>query len=631
MSAPTVRGVVAGGVALVCVIGLGVASARTTGAADPLPRTEASRFVPVDGWALPVQVRGGGHGAVEQAVGPLDRVAAALPGAQELLQQADPGLALPDGTDPTGSCRDADCAPLWWRETITQHEWPTVRVSLHAVTARGVELRWLDLGFGAGLALPPGLVVLPATVSGGTEWQSTGSAVATGWSRDRTGSASWQLRGQVLPDPVTGPDGRPDPDCRAVTIELSFRVPGPEGTNVSHAYDRRDTWCPGRGVVARATSSTSGAASYEPLRRQPGEATGVSTTDLLGLGWLRSAGRIGVRFESIAEGFGGPSLRTGVVPWVVGDDPVVLHPHGRELIGTRPVDDGPEVLTPWGLAHPGGRPTTVTSIGNGLLVTTSQGHLVAYGYSSVRAWTVKLTDLAAAAPVPYGDDEVAVLTVDGNLTGYDVAAGQARWRTRVGGQVVAGSPYGILAVVGRDGLVTVLSADGRELHRSRGRTGAVGIAVAGGRPIIWGRDWVAAPPSGGRPGWLWQGGEVGAVVAYEGMGSDQGDPWARVAIRVTGAAARLEVVNAADGRSVGQGDAVRAMVPLRGGLAVVDDRAVRGIDEGARTTVTLLLPRWDPGADDEVALRSGQTTLWAFSRNSSGEVRAAMLTRSWRG
>lgn len=82
----------------------------------------------------------------------------------------------------------------------------------------------------------------------------------------------------------------------------------------------------------------------------------------------------------------------------------------------------------------GGRNTAAASFGDTTLVAGTARHLVAYGPAGQWRWQRRLSDLAVAAPARIGDLAV-VATLDGDVTGYELATGTERWRWRASAEV----------------------------------------------------------------------------------------------------------------------------------------------------------------------------------------------------
>lgn len=622
MPARAVRGAVAGAVALACLAGLGLASARTAGEVHPLPDIEASRYLPADGGALLFRrPTGQGVGVLEHAVGDLTALTASLPGTLDGLRRVDPDAGAPGQT--------------WWRETAFDEEFAEKNTRFHTVTRAGIELRRVGLAFEGEVVFGPGAVVLPATAAPGTSWQARGAASARGWAEEPVVPTDWELRGRVLTEPYHDPTGS-SPDCRVVEVDLAVRLPGEDGVPAPQAFGFRAAWCPGRGIVSRTYSGTFDRVAFLPETLPddrfalPPTIPGVTASDLAS---RRSLPADLAPALAVAD-----RQRLGAVPWILQDRPVVLHPNGTDLVEVQIVEEqtesGRSVLTSvrGGLTHPGGRPTTVTTLGtSGLLITTSDRRLLAYGgpVGPLRHWATTLPDLAVAAPVAFraGDREgIAVLTLGGTLTGYDRRTGREEWQLRVSGQVLAGAPDGSLVVADRSGRITLVSGTGAVTAAVAGPREPVGVALVDGRPISWGRDWVAAPAFAQRPAWS----RSGAVAEVAGV---EGDTWRRVAVRVApgrdDSGGRVDLVDPDDGTVRGTHTPVRAMLALPGGLTVLSGDRVRSLDAAGRTVAELTLPDWDPAPDADVALRAGQTTVWVFARTPAGELTSFRIGRVW--
>jgi len=609
------RGVVTGVGALACLVALGAVTASTLPAGAP-PRTEAGRFVPVDGQGRQVAVAdisgepGRAFATLEQTVdADPDEVVATI-AAPELLGAADPDFSAP--------CPDADCASLWWREHLYSAGWQSQSDRVYTLTSRGIELRWLDVGIGQHVALAPGAVLLPEAAAPGQSWQGEG----TGQSAGRT-PLHWAIAGRMDASPRQD-NLSDDPECRTTVIELTVTGGpwGDDGAEVSWAD--RMTWCPGRGVVERGPADgqggTVGGFAPSPLVL-------ISTSNAWEESQWPAPDRLGIltpRPLGFIDGRGAPTEAhpAAELPWPTDAGGLVtLEPSRANLVsfvmgsGRLGADQQRTAL------HPGGRIEKVGWAGDLLLVTTSQRRLVAYSNGFVRNWAVDLPDLAVAAPVTLGSSAV-VVTADSAVTGYNIVTGDRSWQLRVPGARLVGGDGSTAAVVDGSGRVSLIGPGGHVVTRLQGHPDPVGIAVSNGRVVTWGMDWIGSPSQPGHTGqstWLREGRSIGQVEVYV-----KSYGWGRVAVRTGG---RLEVLDVSDGGPAWSAEHIRGMGAVHGGLALVDDSSVWTVDENGNEVARMLLPFWQPGPDDEVTVRADRTMMWVLARNPAGQVYGQMLGR----
>lgn len=309
----------------------------------------------------------------------------------------------------------------------------------------------------------PGRPELPADLAAGRSWNAEG-AVAS-----RSGDDDWTATAYHADYRAAAPN---DPEqqfrgCVVVTTDLT--VDDRLRTSVR-------TWCPGSGVVAETDGDTTWAPTTSLPRLDPAPNPAFDwsrVNDLEFVTRAHSQPGTGMTFLS-------PVSPPGLLPdgrLVVADR---LMP---DLLALDPSTDPP--LVTWA-ARPGGFPTSAASFAGITVVTTSQRGLIGYGPGGQALWERRLDDLTRIVPVLLGDDTAVVVTLDGQVTGYDLATGEQRWQAGMGTEirrtpVVAGDR---LLVADAGGALSCFDATGAELWTiDAGRVASLAI-TAGDDPLV---------------------------------------------------------------------------------------------------------------------------------------------------
>lgn len=352
-------------------------------------------------------------------------------------------------------------ATSWVRQIMT--EWgPDGSVTgriyrLFALTDRGLELYVEAFGKNS-FAFSPALLVLPADVHAGGQWESTGDIFLfdEGSSRPR-GEGRYQMRASA----AAGGEG-----CLDVT--------GTRTINDSAGSESTETWCQGRGI----TALTSRTLSYRTASDFPdwGDPRRRVTTKTTLEPWAAPAQW---QFTQLPYMVGGTSIRadpkSGAVP--IGPQLYSFAHAGATLAGVSVA--GGKARTTW-LASPGGSVLVMASFGEVTVVATTNRELVAYDGSGRWLWTqptsgiaASLTDLTATTLVVAG--------TNGTITAHDIATGRLLWQyTEVTDPAVA--PVAVpdvgLIVADAGGTVTLLRPDGSEAWQINMQQGIRALAAS---------------------------------------------------------------------------------------------------------------------------------------------------------
>jgi len=612
MSARTVSGVLTIAAVVSSLVGLGLCSVVTTGALPQTTvRTGASAYLPADGDVRSVHTiaarPGTAHGTLEQVVAAsLTEAVGSLPYALNAVMAADP----PPEMGP------------WWRENLlSTASWPQYQ-RVHVVTDHGIELRAVLTGSYQQFVFNPGIVVLPGDLpSSSTSWRATGTA-RLNLGNNAPRDLPYRMAGTISP---SAPDG-----CRTVDIDLTVTVDASSYGESEVRLGDRSTWCPGRGVVVRQPASKAMSIGFEPSPAGWTDVVNLHLSQPPAPFLFGQAVAYGVRF-GLGPGVEAAQLDGMALPVSDGDGGLVNPVDPAVLAGIGAGGFDPEAnvvrLTAWWDSRPGGRILSLTNLGTAVLATTSRSTVVAYAVGGVRAWVAPLPDLAVAAPVPYGPDGVAVLSLDGSVTGYALGGGTQRWQVRVPGARFIAGAAGRIAVANMLGQVTLLDPTGRIAATASGPAGPTGMDFTGGRPVLWGDDWVAAVGVDGEPGWRYPApGLVEVATTADGGYGWTSDTVGRVLIRTAGG---VDALRADTGvREWFLPGAVQALTGLTAGFAVVRDGTIGLYSSDGLSRSSLPLPGGAPGPDDQIVVRAEQERLWVISRTPQGMVRAVRLELS---
>lgn len=287
----------------------------------------------------------------------------------------------------------------------------------------------------------PGRLDLPADLAVGSTWTSQG-AVAFRPPGGEWVSAEYQAdyRAMAPADPAEQWRG-----CVVVAMELTVN-----GQKLPS--DR--TWCPGAGVIA----GDDGDNTWVPAETLPR----LPLAEPPDFDWSRADELEFTHRTHSQPGTGMTFLSPVSAPAALPDGTLVFANGAMpDLIALDPTTDPPPLR--W-VARPGGSLTSANGFAGLTVVTTSRRALIGYGPQGQWLWQTRLSDLTRVPPVLLGADTVVVVTLDGGITGYDLATGEERWRARMDAEIrrpplVAGDR---LLVADADGALSCLDADGQE-------------------------------------------------------------------------------------------------------------------------------------------------------------------------
>ncbi len=446
------------------------------------PRTFAETFLPPDGYATELTYDTGERWILESAYGT---------GAGMLLLL--PGIA---GDHQLERLAGRVETTRLWRQTWTDVSGERGQLmEVYELGEEGVRLITLTGGQN-GFSFDPGLLVLPSGVTPGATWSSEGDA----------------LPGSIATYRSTGTARDAGDGCLEVDLAVTYFDPAAANAVLLETEDT-STWCPGRGVLESSyvTGDVSGSTRVEALDpRRPFEGDdALLLPDLSGAeAWEPQSVSFVDRDPLFPESIFTSATDGTIVVTGSGTAAILV---GNDVIGYRldvdPASDAPGAPgaeRAW-IAHPGGRVTELSAIGDAVLAATTERQLHLYDADGRRAWSTDFDDVIMDRVVPAGDGRALAMALDGELRLISLADGRTIW-TRTLGDAPIGAPIvdGDLIYVGtRDDTIHAVSlTDGSTLW-SAPADGAQHLAVSGGLVVATteGMSLLAFDAANGAPVW----------------------------------------------------------------------------------------------------------------------------------
>lgn len=432
---------------LVCLL----TAASTLGAPAAPPTTGAARWLPADGTRLAFTSDDATH-AVEWS----------RPTPHSLMQFNSPTFMTWAGI------AEADWTQASYLRVTSQRldDQATVEASgedLWLVDDTGARTIAESLSGTLDTIWEPGRLDLPAELSAGSTWSSDGEVAFRQPGAD-WGATTYHAAYQAEPPSDDSERAR---GCIVVAMTLTI--------NQQELPNRR-TWCPAEGVVASQDSESSWSLTASLPQLPPAEQPVFD--------WSRAGELEFTDLGHSLQGAGYTTLSPIATPAVLPNGAlVVANRIMPDLIALDSVTDPPPVR--WA-ARPGGSLASVASFAGVTVVTTSRRALLAYGPDGQWLWEARLSDLTRVAPALAGGDTVVVVTLDGAVTGYDLATGGERWRTGMGTEIrraplVTGER---ILVADAGGALSCFDLAGQELWTiDAGRVSTLAVS-AGPEPLV---------------------------------------------------------------------------------------------------------------------------------------------------
>jgi outer membrane protein assembly factor BamB len=300
----------------------------------------------------------------------------------------------------------------------------------------GVELMGVSTP-SEGYIYNPALMVLPADVRAGSQWNGAGSAGDT-----------LDYRSELHAEASGG-------DC--VSVKGEVRYLSKEG-QLGRVVTVSQTWCQREGIVAESQSF---ADVHTASSRINPPVPSIETTTNTPIRWTAPEHWTAMSLSTISINptFGqGPmvgSPSSVVAPVRTESDLVIRATIGSgDLVATTP-----KTLTEWTSiwrAHPGGTVLSLSAFGNVIIATTSYRQLVAYSDVGVRLWQLSLDDLAPTSPVRISELDAVLVDLGGEMRRFDLVTGAVLWQQNVGSDVNVSPAVGagVIVVMDRGGTTT---------------------------------------------------------------------------------------------------------------------------------------------------------------------------------
>lgn len=288
----------------------------------------------------------------------------------------------------------------------------------------------------------PGRLDLPADLAAGTTWSSEGDVAF------RPPGGEWGATSYHAAYTATEPADAADLARGCVVVAMTLTINEQE-------LPHERTWCPGAGVVASRDDASTWTPAAALPRPEPAEQRSFD--------WSRADE---LEFTDLAHSLPGLeylSLSPIATPGLLPDGGLVVANRVMpDLLGLEAAED--RLSARWA-ARPGGTLTSAASFSGITVVTTTRRSLIGYGPAGQWLWETSLSDLTRIPPVLAGTDLVVVVTLDGEVTGYDLTTGNERWRTSQGAEIrraplVAGDR---ILVADAAGALSCLDLAGEEL------------------------------------------------------------------------------------------------------------------------------------------------------------------------
>lgn len=393
-------------VAWILVIGAVVLSAGAIAVADQhpsdAPQTAAETFLPPDGDARTVTYNDGSQWVIESALST---------GILFMLQQ--PPISGNHQLEVlTNAGKDVN-QTRYWRETWSDvaGERPQI-TEVYELGADGIRQLTLT-GAPNSFSYEPGVLVLPSDVRPGSSWTSAGAA----------------LPGDILRYESTNTARARDDGCLLVDSTMSYTDPDANNQELLYSTETT-TWCPGLGRTNSEfeTAGEPGSATLEPLAG--GSITASTEARQLDLSGYVDWSVTELKLSLNDPVFGTSELLT-TTDGTSATTPsgVLVFNTGVDVAAYRLTDGGAERA--W-LARPGGSILWLTTIGEAVLVGTTDRKVVAYDSNGVRAWSLVLSDVLGAPPAADGSGGVLLQSLDDDVQRVSLADGSIQWRTYLG-------------------------------------------------------------------------------------------------------------------------------------------------------------------------------------------------------
>jgi outer membrane protein assembly factor BamB len=320
--------------------------------------------------------------------------------------------------------------------------------NLFSIGADGVRAAVAGGFDGSSLSYVPGRLDLPSDLAAGRSWSSEGGVLIVDAAGKRT-TAGYRA------DYSAATPADHSLLARACVVVTRREQIGQEPASITES-----TWCRHEGIIGFATAAGRWQATAPtPATVPPEDPFDWSTADRLSFSPRKINNPAMV---NNGPNVGNVVLDSMAAPGILPDGTAVFAGRTTGDVSAVQVDTQPPPLL-W-RARPGLRNTAAATFGTLTLVAAASRQLVAYGAAGEWLWEVRLPDLAVVAPARLGDEAV-VATLDGSVSGYDLATGALSWRRQMSSEVrsaliVAGDR---VLVVDQNGQLSCFDPTGAEL------------------------------------------------------------------------------------------------------------------------------------------------------------------------
>lgn len=437
------------GVTLATVLLLTLTS--TVGAPAAPTTTGAAAWLPPDGTRVAFT-----------ADGLTDAVEWSRPAAHSLIQLNSPTFATWAGITET-DWTQASFVRVTTRRLDAQADAETQAEDLWVIGEDGARTIAESLDGVLDTIWEPGRLDLPATLAAGDSWSSEGQLAV------RPPTGEWSVLDYRADYRATAPTDASEEARGCVAVAMTLVINDQELLS-----DR--TWCPGSGLVRTADDEHTWLPTDE-LPRLPLTAPPM-------FDWSRAAE---LEFTALRHSQPGEGMTT-----LSAISPPGLLPNGLlvvanlimpDLIAVDTASDPPPVR--WA-ARPGGTLAAAASFGSVTIAATGRRTLIAYGPDGQWLWEAPLSDLTRVPPALAGQDTVVVVSLDGAVTGYDLATGAERWRASMGTEIRLAPlvAHDHIVVADAGGGLSCFDLAGRELWTIDAGRASTLTATPGPEPLV---------------------------------------------------------------------------------------------------------------------------------------------------
>lgn len=319
-----------------------------------------------------------------------------------------------------------DTSLQWRRERETSSAGTFTR--MRTLSATGLATT-VEVGERSATMWKPGRLDLPADITDGSQWESTGQFTefdpAT---QTPTNVGRYQARGNAKRDGA----------CLVVTRNE---------TRNQDTTTTTETWCPGKGVVARITVDGTASTLTDWSPGAPPAAAGTTWADPST--WRAATRPVITPAPAV--------LTVSRAPVQVGDRVVATQDLSGDLIA---IDDaaGPSVV-----GHPGGQITAIAPFGDSVIAASTRRTLTSFNADGTWQWTTELPDVVRLPLARLGPDQLIAADLAGNVHAVNGQTGTIAWTWGADNGITAApaSSPGLIVVADDSSRLVALNSHGQ--------------------------------------------------------------------------------------------------------------------------------------------------------------------------